>query len=110
VLKHQAGEGDEMQAHHRLRQPFVILDEAPEARRPGEGALHDRHHAVGQMIGECPHTAFWTNLVPRPALRSGDFDLLVQQQAGAAPRQGDFLQDVEGDISFASARIWLISA
>jgi hypothetical protein len=40
TVEHQAGEGDEVQARHRLGQPLVVLGRAPKPRSPREGALH----------------------------------------------------------------------
>lgn len=46
-MVHQADEGNEMQASHRLRHPFVIARQPAKPRRPAEMAFH--HPASGQQ-------------------------------------------------------------
>jgi hypothetical protein len=45
-MEHQTGNGHEMQAGDHFGQAFVVVGQAAEACRPGEGALH--HPAPGQ--------------------------------------------------------------
>ena len=51
-MGHEAGEADEVQAVHGLRQSLVVADEAAEARGPGERALNDP--APGQQDEALP--------------------------------------------------------
>ena len=66
-MEHQAGKGDDMQARHRLGQPFVIPGQAAEATRPGEIALD--HPAAGQHHEALPGLAQRDNHQVEPMRR-----------------------------------------